>query len=118
MADKATWRVVSGILVLKTNARPQDWELRLKEEYQSLIMCVQNKNSDNDWFRLESNKEGTWWFGQCWYIHNFLKYELDIKFEIPITNCTTAPEIAVPKLDGKTAKMYSWALGWQWKSLI
>ncbi|GAB1285701.1 Ubiquitin-fold modifier-conjugating enzyme 1 [Apodemus speciosus] len=65
-----------------------------------------NKNSDNDWFRLESNKEGTRWFGKCWYIHDFLKYEFDIEFEIPITYPSTAPEIAVPELDGKTAKMY------------
>jgi len=30
---------------------------RLKEEYQSLIKYVStNKEADNDWFRLESNK--------------------------------------------------------------
>ena len=61
-----------------------------------------NKNADTDWFRLESNKEGTRWFGKCWYIHDLLKYE----FDIPITYPTTAPEIAVPELDGKTAKMH------------
>ena len=39
---------------------------RLKEEYQSLIKYVSNnKEADNDWFRLESNKEGTRWFGKC-----------------------------------------------------
>ena len=92
-----------------------------------------NKESDNDWFRLESNKEGTKWFGKCWYIHNFLKYEFDIEFDvsiffvyslniykfinflikynfvyiqIPVTYPITAPEIALPELDGKTAKMY------------
>jgi hypothetical protein len=27
-------------------------------------------------------------------------------FQIPITYPTTAPEIALPELDGKTAKMY------------
>lgn len=41
-----------------------------------------NKESDNDWFRLESNKEGTKWFGKCWYIHNFLKYEFEIEFDV------------------------------------
>ena len=73
---------------------------RLKEEYQSLIRSVEN-NADTDWFQLESNKEGTRWFGKCWYIHDLLKYE----FDIPITYPITAPEIAVPELDGKTAKM-------------
>ena len=29
-----------------------------------------NKEADNDWFRLESNKEGTRWFGKCWHYHN------------------------------------------------
>lgn len=84
-----------------------------------------NKSSDSDWFKLESNKEGTRWFGKCWYIHNLLKYEFDvefdvslipvlvpillnhwIKFQIPITYPTTAPEITLPELDGKTAKMF------------
>uniref|UniRef100_UPI003CDF8688 Ubiquitin-fold modifier-conjugating enzyme 1 n=1 Tax=Homo sapiens TaxID=9606 RepID=UPI003CDF8688 len=110
MADEATRRVVSEIPVLKTNAGPRDrelWVQRLKEEYQSLIRYVENnKNADNDWFRLESNKEGTRWFGKCWYIHDLLKYEFDIEFDIPITYPTTAPEIAVPELDGKSAKMY------------
>ncbi|KAK2083828.1 Ubiquitin-fold modifier-conjugating enzyme 1 [Saguinus oedipus] len=81
MADEATRSVMSEIPVLKTNAGPRDWEL---------------------W----SNKEGTQWFGKCWYIHDLLKHEFDIKFDIPITYPTTAPEIAVPELDGKTAKMY------------
>ena len=27
-------------------------------------------------------------------------------FQIPVTYPTTAPEIAIPELDGKTAKMY------------
>uniref|UniRef100_A0A2I2YHQ3 Ubiquitin-fold modifier-conjugating enzyme 1 n=1 Tax=Gorilla gorilla gorilla TaxID=9595 RepID=A0A2I2YHQ3_GORGO len=83
-------------LALKTNAGPQDWELW--EEYQSLIWYVENNNNgDND---------GTRWFGKCWYIHGLLKCEFDVKFEIPIMYLTTALEIAVPELDGKTAKMY------------
>jgi len=65
-----------------------------------------NKQSGSDWFRLESNKEGTKWFGKCWYMHNLLKYEFDVEFDIPVTYPTTAPEIALPELDGKTAKMY------------
>ncbi|XP_023246476.1 arginine-hydroxylase NDUFAF5, mitochondrial [Copidosoma floridanum] len=65
-----------------------------------------NKKADNDWFRLQSNEQGTKWFGKCWYIHNLLKYEFEIEFDIPVTYPTTAPEIALPELDGKTAKMY------------
>lgn len=65
-----------------------------------------NKAADNDWFRLESNKEGTRWFGKCWYIHDLMKYEFDIEFDIPVTYPATAPEVALPELDGKTAKMY------------
>ena len=44
--------------------------------------------------------------GKCWYIHDLLKYEFDVEFDIPVTYPTTAPEIALPELDGKTAKMY------------
>ncbi|KAL7978148.1 hypothetical protein Chor_005135 [Crotalus horridus] len=94
MADETTRRVVAALPLLKTNAGPRDRELwiqRLKEEYQALIKYVENnKNADNDWFRLESNKEGT----------------SLLHFQIPVTYPSTAPEIAVPELDGKTAKMY------------
>ena len=41
-----------------------------------------NKESDNDWFRLESNKEGTRWFGKCWYIHELIKYEFEVEFDV------------------------------------
>lgn len=41
-----------------------------------------NKESGTDWFRLESNKEGTKWFGKCWYMHNLLKYEFDVEFDV------------------------------------
>lgn len=110
MVDEATKRTLAQIPLLKTKAGPRDGELwvqRLKEEYQSLIKYVQNnKDSDNDWFRLESNKEGTRWFGKCWYIHELLKYEFELEFDIPVMYPTTAPELAIPELDGKTAKMY------------
>jgi ufm1-conjugating enzyme 1 len=65
-----------------------------------------NKDADSNWFKLESNKEGTKWTGRCWYIHNLLKYEFKVRFEIPATYPATAPEIELPELDGKTAKMY------------
>lgn len=41
-----------------------------------------NKEAGNDWFRLESNKEGTRWFGKCWTMHNMLKYEFDVEFDV------------------------------------
>lgn len=44
-----------------------------------------NKEADLDWFRLESNKEGTKWFGKCWYIHNLLKYEFDVEFDVSLS---------------------------------
>ena len=66
------------------------------------IICVYCRLS----CRLESNKEGTRWFGKCWYVHELLKYEFDVEFDIPVTFPMTAPEIALPELDGKTAKMY------------
>lgn len=72
MVDAATRKAVSNIPQLKTKAGPRDkeeWVKRLKEEYASLISYVKtNKESDTDWFRLESNKEGTRWFGKCWHI--------------------------------------------------
>ncbi|KAK3744350.1 hypothetical protein QZH41_016483 [Actinostola sp. cb2023] len=97
MVDEATKKNLAAIPLLKTRAGPRD-----KDDW----YVSNNKEADNDWFRLESNKEGTRWFGKCWYIHNLLKYEFDVEFDIPITYPTTAPEIALPELDGKTAKMY------------
>uniref|UniRef100_A0A0A9YPD6 Ubiquitin-fold modifier-conjugating enzyme 1 n=1 Tax=Lygus hesperus TaxID=30085 RepID=A0A0A9YPD6_LYGHE len=110
MGDDKSKGTLSAIPLLKTKAGPRDkdlWPQRLAEEYLALISYVEhNKKTDNDWFRLESNKEGTRWFGKCWFVHNVLKYEFDIEFDIPVTFPTTAPEIAIPELDGKTAKMY------------
>ncbi|KAF1540120.1 Ubiquitin-fold modifier-conjugating enzyme 1, partial [Eudyptes schlegeli] len=90
MAEEAARRAVAELPLLRTAAGPRDregWAPRLKEEYRALIQYVENnKRADNDWFRLESNAEGTRW--------------------IPVTYPSTAPEIAIPELDGKTAKMY------------
>ena len=111
MVDEATKKSLASIPLLKTKAGPRDgdqWIQRLKEEYQSLIKYVENnKAADNDWFKLESNKDGTKWWGKCWYIHELLKYEFDVEFDIPVAYPTAAPEIALPELDGKTAKMYT-----------
>ena len=77
------------------------------QELQALIKYIQlNKSSDSDWFTITSNKEGTHWSGKCWYIHELIKYEFDFEFDIPATYPVTAPEIRIPSLDGKTAKMY------------
>uniref|UniRef100_A0A915JW26 Ubiquitin-fold modifier-conjugating enzyme 1 n=1 Tax=Romanomermis culicivorax TaxID=13658 RepID=A0A915JW26_ROMCU len=110
MVDELTKKTLSNIPLLKTKAGPRDgdlWVQRLKEEYQALIKYVENnKAADIDWFRLESNKDGTRWFGKCWYFQDMIKYEFDVEFDIPITYPLTSPEIALPELDGKTAKMY------------
>ena len=41
-----------------------------------------------------------------WYVHELLKYEFDLEFELPVTYPNVAPELALPELDGKTEKMY------------
>ena len=46
------------------------------------------------------------WSGTCWYVHDLLRYEFAFEFETPATYPATAPEIRIPELDGKTAKMY------------
>jgi hypothetical protein len=43
-----------------------------------------NKEADNDWFRLESNTEGTRWWGKAWTIQDMLRYEFDIEFDVTI----------------------------------
>ena len=97
MVDESTKKTLASIPLLKIKAGPRDkgeWPDRLKEEYFSLIKYVENnKEADNDWFRLESNSDGTKWWGKCWHIHELLKYEFSIEFDIPITYPTTPPEI-------------------------
>ncbi|GIY73881.1 ubiquitin-fold modifier-conjugating enzyme 1 [Caerostris extrusa] len=97
---KSFWlRKINELLILDCS--------RSFDRFSIAVIYVQNnKDSDNDWFRLESNKDGTQWFGKCWHIHELMKYEFAIEFDIPVTYPTTAPEIAIPELDGKTAKMY------------
>ncbi|KAI6240958.1 Ubiquitin-fold modifier-conjugating enzyme 1 [Aphelenchoides fujianensis] len=108
--DESAKQTLKNIPVLKKNAGPRDgdmWLERLQEELQTLIKLIEsNKQKDADWFRIESSEDGTRWFGKCWYYHNMTKYEFDLEFDIPITYPKTAPEIAIPSLDGKTAKMY------------
>ncbi|KAI6176936.1 Ubiquitin-fold modifier-conjugating enzyme 1 [Aphelenchoides bicaudatus] len=108
--DEAAKQTLKSIPVFKKNAGPRDGDLwlgRLQEEFETLIKVIEsNKEKDADWFRIEANEDGTRWFGKCWYFHNMVKYEFDLEFDIPITYPKTAPEIAIPSLDGKTAKMY------------
>lgn len=108
--DSGTRDSVKKIPLLCTTAGPrekEEWGKRLKEELQALIRYIQqNKATDSDWFTITSNKEGTKWSGRCWYIHNLLKYEFAFEFDVPATYPATAPEIRIPELDGKTAKMY------------
>ena len=54
--------LVQGKLIIyrKIKNRDPNWIDRLKEEYLALIKYVEiNKGQDNDWFKIESNKEGT-----------------------------------------------------------
>lgn len=113
MADgisPATKNILQKIPLLTIKAGPRDqetWIARLKEEYARLIEYIKiNKEMDNDWFRIESNKTGTKWTGKCWYYHENVKYEFNLQFEIPVTYPTTPIEIELPELDGKTEKMY------------
>jgi len=101
--------LVEKIPLLNVSSGPRDaqWLQRLEQEYAALIKFVQiNKESDNDWFQIESNKDGTRWFGTCWFVHDYQRYEFGVQFDIPVAYPTTAPEIELPELDGKTAKMY------------
>ena len=108
--DPNTKSTLTQIPLLTTKAGPRDgaaWTQRLKEEYKALIAYTQmNKSNDNDWFRISAaNPEGTRWTGKCWYVHNLLKYEFDLQFDVPVTYPSTAPELELPQLDGKTQKV-------------
>ena len=73
MVDESTKKSLASIPLLKIKAGPREkaeWPDRLREEYCSLIKYVENnKEADNDWFRLESNSDGTKWWGKCWHMH-------------------------------------------------
>jgi ufm1-conjugating enzyme 1 len=108
--DSGTRERVQKIPLLTINAGPRDkekWQDRLKEELTAMIKYIQNnKESDMDWFTIEPVNGGESWQGKCWYIHNLIKYEFDFRFDIPATYPAVAPEIEIPELEGKTAKMY------------
>ncbi|VUZ41024.1 unnamed protein product [Hymenolepis diminuta] len=110
MASDGLKKTLAAIPLCKTRAGPRDgddWVKRLKEEYMSIIKYVEhNKANDNHWFQIESNSSGTRWSGKCWYIYEMKKYEFDVCFDIPVSYPVSNPEIMLPELDGKTAKMY------------
>lgn len=39
-------------------------------------------------------------------MHEYKQYRFQLQFDIPVTYPTTAPELELPSLDGKTVKMY------------
>lgn len=107
--DESTKSTVAKIPLLSVRAGPRDeaWKARLREELTVLIKYVEiNKEQDKDWFRIECNPHGTRWTGKCWYYFDQLRYEFDLEFDIPVTYPTSAPELKLPQLDGKTSKMY------------
>lgn len=81
-----------------------------KQELQALIQYVQqNKAADSDWFTIApepGSTNGLAWAGKCWFVHNFLKHEFSFRFDVPATYPAAPPEIEIPELLGKTAKMY------------
>ena len=102
-------KLIANIPKLSINAGPDDdeWTDRLMEEYTALISYVEhNKENDNDWFEISSDESGLKWTGKCWHYEDLLKYEFNVEFEIPVGFPKSAPEIAIPELEGKTVKMY------------
>eukprot|EP00658_Telonema_sp_P-2_P063199 TRINITY_DN5191_c0_g2_i1.p1 TRINITY_DN5191_c0_g2~~TRINITY_DN5191_c0_g2_i1.p1 ORF type:complete len:215 (+),score=64.09 TRINITY_DN5191_c0_g2_i1:96-740(+) len=109
--DQGTKETLKRIPLCKVNAGPMDdpadWTARLKEEIAALIAYVNLCTEvDNKWFHLEPSEDGLRWWGKVWIYHEMLKYEFDIEFDIPVTYPATSPELALPELDGTTAKMY------------
>jgi len=101
--------IADKIPLLTINAGPRDpaWPERLREEYSALIAYIEmNQRDDNEWFTVEPDDSGLKWQGKCWYIHELIKYEFNLEFEIPATYPATPIEMVLPELDGKTPKMY------------
>ena len=63
--------------------RDKQWVDRLKEEYLALIKYIEiNKKEENDWFNIESDKDGIKWTGKCWSVYEMAKYEFAFEFEV------------------------------------
>lgn len=41
-----------------------------------------NKENACDWFSVESDDEGVNWWGKCWVVVDYKKYEFDFKLEV------------------------------------
>jgi len=109
MSDATTRKLIDLIPAcsIKAGPRSTEWKNRLKEEYIALIKLVNyNRENQQEWFKIDSNPDGTKWTGVCWHLHNLVKYEFDLQFEIPATYPSAPIELELPELDGKTPKMY------------
>jgi hypothetical protein len=69
--------------------------------------------------QISSNKEGTKWTGKCWYVHNLLKYEFDLQFDIPVRLPANTPlachgqNVLVPLFLCWRRRQMGWSLvGW------
>ena len=86
--DATTKAMVQKLPMLSVRAGPrdgEDWIKRMKEELMALITYQKvNKEAGNEWFTIESNKTGTHWTGKVWYVHEMLRYEFDLEFELPV----------------------------------
>jgi ufm1-conjugating enzyme 1 len=92
------------------------------QELQALIQYVQNnKAADSDWFTIAPEPPaaaggakapappaipGLAWRGRCWVYVGAIRHAFDFRFDVPATYPHAAPEIEIPELLGKTAKMY------------
>ncbi|GBE59599.1 peptide chain release factor [Babesia ovata] len=124
-----------GIPLCVTKAGPVDgaaaWENRLNEEFAALIHYVEeNKANDTEWFQIDCDDQGTKWVQNRQH-HDVLQVvrgmlaraqDEDVSFsfgnqrrrrpqrdhdtQIPAAYPNAPPDIVLPDLDGKTAKMY------------
>ena len=100
---------VNYLPLLTCSASPRDtaWPDRLRQEYECLISYItKSQEEDNVWFNVEPDDTGLVWRGRCWHIHELIRYEFDMLVELPATYPASPPDIRLPELDGKTAKMY------------
>ncbi|XP_037267800.1 ubiquitin-fold modifier-conjugating enzyme 1 isoform X4 [Falco rusticolus] len=107
MAEEAARRAVAELPLLRTSAGPRDregWAPRLKEEYRALIqVCRAKPRRSGSPVRREQQARR-----QRLVPSRVQRRGHPVVREvlIPVTYPSTAPEIAIPELDGKTAKMY------------
>lgn len=50
------------------------------QELSALITYIKmNKESDVDWFTITPTPDGITWKGTCWYVHNLIRYEFQVR---------------------------------------